>query len=100
MCRECDINDLSKQGVSNVGAPWIYAYHSNTNYYHIAAPNSRSCMFPPGRIMTTAGSRHNGGVNVVMCDAAVRFVPDDVDLSIWRAWGSRKGHEKVNYSKI
>ncbi len=93
MCRQCDINDLSKQGVSNVGAPWIYAYHSTTMYYHIAPPNTRSCMFPPGRIMTTAGSRHTGGVNVVMCDSTVRFVPSDVDLELWRAWGSRRGNE-------
>lgn len=95
MCEDTDIQDLTKQGVSNVGAPWIYAYHSTTFYYHINTPNRRSCMFPPQRIMTTANSRHNGGVNLAMCDASVRFVNDQVDRALWRATGSRNGRENI-----
>jgi prepilin-type N-terminal cleavage/methylation domain-containing protein/prepilin-type processing-associated H-X9-DG protein len=94
MCQDTDIHDLANQGVSEVGAPWIYAYHSTTLYYHINTPNRRSCMFPPGRIMTTANSQHSGGVNVAMCDASVRFVTDDVDLAVWRAAGTRRGNER------
>jgi prepilin-type N-terminal cleavage/methylation domain-containing protein/prepilin-type processing-associated H-X9-DG protein len=40
-----------------------------------------------------ARSRHKGGVNVVMCDASVQFVVDDVDLTIWRAASTTKGEE-------
>jgi prepilin-type N-terminal cleavage/methylation domain-containing protein/prepilin-type processing-associated H-X9-DG protein len=40
-----------------------------------------------------ARSRHKGGVNVVMCDASVQFVVDDVDLTIWRAASTTKGDE-------
>ncbi|MFO0912885.1 MAG: DUF1559 domain-containing protein [Pirellulales bacterium] len=94
-CMACDSNDLAKQRVSNVGAPWLWAYHSTTMYWHVAPPNTRSCMFPPGRIMTTASSSHGLGVNVVMCDGSVRFVDNGVDLAIWRAMGTRKSGEVV-----
>lgn len=88
-CRACDVTNLTKQGVSNVGAPWLWAYHSTTLYWHVAPPNGRSCMFPPGRIMTTAGSWHNNGVFAAMCDGSVQWKSDDIDLSLWRAIGTR-----------
>jgi prepilin-type N-terminal cleavage/methylation domain-containing protein/prepilin-type processing-associated H-X9-DG protein len=94
-CQAVDTKDLTKQGVSNVGAPWLQAYHSTTLYFHVAPPNGRSCMYPPGRIMTTAGSRHTGGANVVFLDNSVRFVTDNVDLAVWRAAGSRNGGESL-----
>jgi prepilin-type N-terminal cleavage/methylation domain-containing protein/prepilin-type processing-associated H-X9-DG protein len=94
-CAACDINDLTKQGVLNVGVPWLRAYHSNSQYYHIAPPNTRSCMFPPGRIMTTAGSRHPDGVNVLMCDGSVHFITDTIDLATWRGMGTRYGKELI-----
>jgi prepilin-type N-terminal cleavage/methylation domain-containing protein len=64
MCRAANVNDLTQQGYSNVGAPWVYGYHSTTSYWHSGPPNSRSCMFPPSRIATTANSRHASGVNL------------------------------------
>ena len=88
-CLAIDVRDLTKQGYSNVGAPWLQPYHSTTVYYHILTPNSRSCMFPPGRIATTAGSRHPGGVGVALCDGSVRFVAKTIDLQVWRAVGTR-----------
>lgn len=39
----------------------------------------------------TARSRHPTGVNVVMCDGAVRFVTNSVALSTWQAVGSMNG---------
>ena len=95
-CFAVDVSDLSKQGVSNVGAPWLWAYHSTTMYYHIAPPNTRSCMYPPGRIMTTAGSRHAGGVQVLLCDGSVQFLSQSLDLSIWRGLGTRQGGEVLS----
>jgi prepilin-type N-terminal cleavage/methylation domain-containing protein/prepilin-type processing-associated H-X9-DG protein len=95
-CAAMDPTNLAFQGVSNVGAPWLQRYHSTTQYFHVAPPNSRSCMFPPGRIATTATSRHTGGVHVTMCDGAVRFVSSTIDINAWRAIGSRKGGEPVS----
>ncbi len=73
-CLAVNTADLSKQGFSNVGAPWLQAYHSTTLYYHVLAPGERSCMYPPGRIATTASSRHTGGVQTAACDGSVQFV--------------------------
>ena len=33
-------------------------------------------------------SRHAGGVNVTMCDGAVRFISENIDIDIWQALGS------------
>jgi hypothetical protein len=42
-----------------------------------------------------ARSRHPGGVNVVVCDGAGRFVSDNVDENLWLAAGSTQGGEAV-----
>jgi hypothetical protein len=94
-CAAMDPTDLSLQGVSDVGAPWLEAYHSTTFYYHVGPPNSRSCMFPPGRIATTAKSRHPGGVQIVLCDGAARFVANSIDLRIWRSLGTRSAGDAL-----
>ncbi|VTR98721.1 DUF1559 domain-containing protein [Tuwongella immobilis] len=90
-----DWRNLTFQGMSDVGAPWLYGYHSTTIYFHVSLPNTRSAMYPPGRISTTADSNHTGGVNVAMCDGSVRFVSNTVPLNVWRAIGSRDGGESL-----
>jgi len=92
-CEAINPKDLQYQRVSDVGAPWLQGYHSTTVYFHVAPPNRRSCMFPPGRISTTAQSQHVGGVNVCMADGSVSYQSDSIDLAIWRAQGSRGGNE-------
>jgi len=88
-CAGTDVTNVGNQGVSNVGAPWLQGYHSTTIYFHVGLPNTRSCMFPPGRIATTANSNHTSGVNLALCDGSVRFVSNSVSLATWRAVGSR-----------
>jgi prepilin-type N-terminal cleavage/methylation domain-containing protein/prepilin-type processing-associated H-X9-DG protein len=95
-CRAIDPNNLAYQRVSDVGGPWIYGYHSTTIYFHVGGPGERSCMYPPGRIATSANSMHPNGVNVLMCDGSVRAVTTSVDLYTWRAIGSRNGGETFN----
>jgi prepilin-type N-terminal cleavage/methylation domain-containing protein/prepilin-type processing-associated H-X9-DG protein len=92
-CRAINVMNLSFQGYSNAGAPWAYGYHSTTSYWHSGPPNSRSCMFPPSRIMTTANSKHSGGVNLGLADGSVRFVKTSVNIASWRALGTRNGYE-------
>ena len=43
-----------------------------------------------------ARSSHAGGVNASMCDGSVRFVPNVVELDIWRAMSTAKGQETVS----
>jgi prepilin-type N-terminal cleavage/methylation domain-containing protein/prepilin-type processing-associated H-X9-DG protein len=96
MCLAVTVNNLAQQGYSNVGAPWIYGYHSTTSYWHSAPPNSRSCMFPPSRISTTANSRHPGGVNLGLADGSVRFIKSTINLPTWRALGTRNLGEVIS----
>lgn len=88
-CNAIDITNLSYQGVSDVGAPWAEGYHSTTIYFHVMPPNGRSCMFPPGRIGTSASSQHPGGVMMALCDGSVRFVSQTINLQTWRDIGQR-----------
>jgi prepilin-type N-terminal cleavage/methylation domain-containing protein/prepilin-type processing-associated H-X9-DG protein len=96
MCLAVNILDLTKQGNSNGGAPWMTDGHTMTRYYHAGLPNSRSCMFPPQRISTTANSRHPGGVNTTLADGSVRFFKSTINLGVWRALGTRNGNEIIS----
>ncbi len=65
--------------------PINQAFHPDTTAVPVAS-NSRECAF---------GSFHPGGCNIVLCDGATRFVSESVELSLWRAIGSRDGGETV-----
>jgi prepilin-type N-terminal cleavage/methylation domain-containing protein/prepilin-type processing-associated H-X9-DG protein len=47
----------------------------------------------PTYTSATARSFHSGGVNALLLDGSVRFVPDTISLSVWRALGTRMGGE-------
>jgi prepilin-type N-terminal cleavage/methylation domain-containing protein len=95
MCQAINPSNLAYQRVSDVGAPWLQGYHSTTVYFHVGLPGTRSCMYPPGRIATTANSGHAAGVNLLLCDGSVRLVTNSIDLGTWRALGTRNGGEVV-----
>lgn len=93
MCQSVGWQNPKYNNMYDVGAPWIYGYHSNTIYFHVGPPNSNSCMYPSGRIGTSANSKHVNGVNVARCDGSVGFVTSSIALSDWRALGSINGGE-------
>jgi hypothetical protein len=73
-----------------------------TLYNHVSTPNTNSCAgIGFGSNMTnmamqvSANSYHPGGVEVMMGDGSVRFTANTVDLSTWRALGTRNGRESV-----
>ncbi len=92
-CNATNVADLARQGYSNVGGPWLQQYHSTNQYNHVLPPNGRSCMFPPGRIATTANSQHTGGVQILLGDGSVRFISENLALVTWRGLGSINGGE-------
>lgn len=91
MCDAVDITDLANQFPNFMGAPWIDGKNA---YQHINVPNARSCGFQPARKASMgATSRHIGGVYVLLCDGATRFVSENIDRGVWRAVGTRAGNE-------
>jgi prepilin-type processing-associated H-X9-DG protein len=80
-------------GPNSTAPDVIYAQ----TYCKNVAPNP-PCIAPgtaTNPVMMGARSRHSGGVNAVMGDGSVRFVPDSIALTIWRALSSARGGEPV-----
>jgi prepilin-type processing-associated H-X9-DG protein len=87
------------------GFAWVNGEFRAALYNHHLGPNSREfdCVSarttgPPSVIYAPYGWRaarslHPGGVNVAMLDGAIRFVDDEIDLSIWRAMATRAGND-------
>ena len=46
-----------------------------------------------GHGLSTARSKHVGGVNAAMCDGSVRFISENIAMSIWRNLATRQGGE-------
>jgi prepilin-type N-terminal cleavage/methylation domain-containing protein/prepilin-type processing-associated H-X9-DG protein len=68
------------------------------HYFHSLPPNSPTCVrgYPYETSQPlTATSHHAGGVNLLLCDGAVRFVSNSIDLKTWWALGTRNGNETV-----
>lgn len=55
-------------------------------------PEGLPCQNAPGGLNTphAARSRHPGGVNVSMCDGAVRFVENGISLTTWQELSTRQ----------
>ena len=91
MCEAVDTSNLANQFALYMGAPWIDGQHT---YLHVNTPNTRSCgFFTVLRANMPPSSRHEGGVHMLLCDGAVRFVGENVDRTTWRALGTRQGNE-------
>jgi prepilin-type N-terminal cleavage/methylation domain-containing protein/prepilin-type processing-associated H-X9-DG protein len=83
------------------GRSWFWKGRVRTLYTHSQQPNGRipdctqtNAISDPG--MATARSWHRGGVNVLMGDGSTRSVQETIDLSVWRALGTRNGGEVVD----
>ena len=78
------------------GAKWMNGHFGDTLFNHGLAPNS--LQFDCGNNshnagLTAARSRHEGGVAALMCDGAVRFVSENVDLGLWQGLATKQGGE-------
>ena len=88
-------------GFALAGDHWFWEGLDRTYYTHAQAPNGiiPDCLqgalkTPPG--VTTARSRHYGGVNALMGDGSVRFATETISQAVWRGLGSRDGGELVD----
>ncbi len=87
----------SSLGFAAAGTPWFQS--GPLSYNHLITPNRPVCIgerygdvFSP----RPPSSRHSGVVHVAFGDGHVAAVTDSVDLTIWRAIGSRDGGESVD----
>ena len=86
---------------SHNGREWIVGLHAQTVFNTAAPPNWKlptcqectGCGWMDSAGIFPARSRHTGGVHVQMADGSVKFVSDNVDLTVWQNAGSIKGGE-------
>ena len=110
MVQLCGAGGASPSGFySFAGYSWFYAGYEFTWYNHVATPNSATpdCAVdagqPPDGVrhspvaggLFQATSNHSGGVNCLMMDGACRFVSNEVDVSVWRAFATVAGGEAL-----
>jgi hypothetical protein len=78
------------------GGKWVNGHFADTMYNHWYPPNAREpdCHNTFHNFaLTSARSAHVGGVQMSLVDGAVRFVGENIDLTIWRALATRSGGE-------
>ena len=82
------------------GRWWFWSGLERTLYTHSQTPNGSipDCLLSNimgGVGQATARSEHPGGVNAAMGDGSVRFIAEDIAVSVWRGLGTRNGRELV-----
>jgi prepilin-type N-terminal cleavage/methylation domain-containing protein/prepilin-type processing-associated H-X9-DG protein len=96
-CQADNWQDLTNQGASTCGSPWITGASQTTMFNHVSPPKKRACYFHAvARLTIPVNSNHPGGVNVGLADGSVRFIKEMIDRSVWRALGSRNGGEVIS----
>ncbi len=92
------------------GSSWLLGAPAITMYNHDRPPNDRGvdcvggAIRPRSRVdaldasslSVAARSRHPGGVMALAADGSARFFKSSIDISTWRALGSRNGGEAIS----
>ncbi len=89
---------------SHGGRNWASPLHAHSVFNTLGTPNSQwptcqacsGCSWMDSQGFFPPRSRHPGGVNTSMGDAAVKFFSDTIDLTLYQALGSRAGKEPVS----
>ncbi len=97
-----NIAGIADKYASFAGHTWLFPSKSHTAYDHIMTPNSRipDCAHATdttpstGNSAISARSQHPGGVNVVMGDASIKWISENIGLNVWRQLGSRDGRDE------
>ncbi len=85
------------------GFLWFSGEMRNSSYNHYYKPNDErwDCITNAAALGYTAigwkaaRSQHVGGVHVLLCDGATRFVSDSIDIATWQGLGTRAGNESL-----
>jgi prepilin-type processing-associated H-X9-DG protein len=86
-----------------IGAAWWWGRSGQTRYNHVMPPNTYNCSFGGDSSdsdddAVTAGSRHAGGVNLLMMDGSVRNIKSSISLTTWWALSTMAGGEVLDAS--
>ncbi len=89
----CDLTYTTPHGRS-----WISGWTMAANTYtHVRPINQRNCHLyggeDDGTNLVSPSSNHPGGVNMLLADGSVRFLPESIEQPVWWALGSRDGGE-------
>ena len=92
--QSCLANTASVYGHTH--REWINGMPGQTVFNSLNGPNSPNpdcyecsgCSWYDSRGVYSARSRHDGGVQVVLGDGAVRFVSDNINLTTWQLLGA------------
>jgi prepilin-type N-terminal cleavage/methylation domain-containing protein/prepilin-type processing-associated H-X9-DG protein len=88
-------NQPTMPPLNYTGLQFQHGYLVTALYTHTVPPNykGRDCIifltFDQGHLASR--SYHPGGVNVAMADGSVRFITDQIGLTVWKALGTRCG---------
>jgi prepilin-type N-terminal cleavage/methylation domain-containing protein/prepilin-type processing-associated H-X9-DG protein len=85
-------------GTNARGRPWWEPGHGRSLYNHIVGPNKPSCIGLNGSVLFgayTPAALHPGGVQVAFADGHLQTVARSIDVTVWRALGSRDGDESI-----
>lgn len=83
---------------------WPFGFYSSTQYNHVAPPNwagydcgtfSAIPDAPGEHAIVSARSMHGSGVNAAFGDGSTKFIPNSIDVRVWRAVGTRDEGETV-----
>ncbi len=87
---------------SKWGYSWVMGENCCTQYNHVAVPNTVSCAgtgfigtMTNMAMQVSASSNHGAGAHVLMGDGAVNFANQNIDVTVWRAIGTRADKELV-----
>ena len=93
---EAQIGNASYPPRGDTGANWTYGTGGQTVFNTLANPNSEfgmcltcaSCGANDAQGLMTASSQHQGGVQTLMGDGAVRFISENIDNTTWQRLGA------------
>jgi Protein of unknown function (DUF1559) len=82
---------------ATTGLTWLEGNMAWARYNQVLTPGSKTCIngVTSNGVIMTAGSRHAGGLGLMLGDGSVRFVKRTVSPPIWRALGTIAGGETL-----
>jgi prepilin-type N-terminal cleavage/methylation domain-containing protein/prepilin-type processing-associated H-X9-DG protein len=78
---------------SGPNSPFPDLFNPDKFCYHRPSLNLPCAVDVLEKLTAASRSRHPGGVNVVMADASVHFIKEDISLKTWQALGTIAGGE-------